>query len=442
MKANKISINEIVSYLPDELINKIGQEVAVDYQVKYLYGKDVLYLLLYSHLNTKSLSLRECELLSQSKVFQVFVGKTSDYSVPHTTLADRLNSINVKFFENIYLSFIDKLQTLYTADQYKARKIIRYDSTFVGLTSKLLKIGMQNGTKSTKDKPAKNYIKFTIGFNGLVPTDCKMYKKQPEVSDEISFAEIIEESSLSSKDIVVFDRGLKKRKTLKEFWESDIYFVTRAEKRIKYKEIEHIPFSKNNNRDTDRLIFKKDIIVNLYDAKTRIYKEPYRLIIYTSKETGEEIKFLTNIFDLSAIDISEIYALRWDIEVFFKFLKQELNFKHFLSRNENGIQVNLYVTLIMSIMLMIYKKVNKMNGYKLPKIQFYYDLQTEITKIIVKLVAEIRIKWIICLILKVSDSSRLHLVPNPQSLIIHLFPLPLLIHKNLQHYYISNVEVQ
>jgi len=385
MKTTKVSIKELISYLPKEMLDNIAKEVNVDYQVKYLTGKDVFNILLYNQLNTKNISLRQTELLTQNKIFQIFAGKSSDYKVPHTTLSDRLNKINVTFFENIYLTYLDKLQSLYTPVQYKARKINRYDSTFVGLTSKLLHIGMHNGRKSEKDKPFKNHIKFTIGFNGLFPTSCKIYKDQKDLSDEVSFAEIIKASSYSSKDIAVFDRGLKKRATLKEFWESGIYFVTRADARVQYKEIEHIPFSKNDNRDTDSLIFKKDIVVNLYDGKHHLYDEPYRLIIYTSKETGEDLYFLTNIFDLTAKDISEIYLLRWDIEVFFKFLKQEINFKHFLSRNENGIKVNLYITLIISIMLMVYKKMNKLKGYKLPKIQFYYDLQTEILKIIVKL---------------------------------------------------------
>jgi len=385
MNTKNVTVNDLVRYLPQSTIDKIAKEANVDYQVKKLEGKDVFYLLLFSNLNTKDISLRQTEVLSQSKIYQIFAGKTSDYVVPHTTLSDRLSNINVEFFESIYSTYLVHLQSLYTPEQFKARRIVRFDSTFVGLTSKLLKIGMHNGRKPEKDKPVKNQIKFTVGFDGLFPCRSKVYKEQKDIADDLSFVEIIKSSSLSSKDVAVFDRGLKKRLSYQEFWENEIYFVSRINPTSKYKEISNIPFSQNNYHDTDRLILKKDTSVYLYDKSGVQCKVPIRLIIYTSKETGEDLYFVTNIYDLKASDISEIYSMRWDIEVFFKFIKQELNFKHFLSRSENGIKVTLYITLIIAMMLLIYKRMNKLDGYKLVKTKFYLELQTEIIKIIIKL---------------------------------------------------------
>lgn len=57
--------------------------------------------------------------------------------------------------------------------------------------------------------------------------------------------------------------------------------------------------------------------------------------------------------------------MRWALEVFFRFIKQELGFKHFLSYNENGILVTLYITLVAATMLLIYKKLNEMKDYKI-----------------------------------------------------------------------------
>ena len=83
---------------------------------------------------------------------------------------------------------------------------------------------------------------------------------------------------------------------------------------------------------------------------------------------------LTNEFDLSAKDIAQGYRRRWDIEVFFRFLKQELNVSHLVSLNKNGLQIMLYMTLITSMLVLIYKKANK-QGYKTSKRRFAIEVR-------------------------------------------------------------------
>lgn len=78
------------------------------------------------------------------------------------------------------------------------------------------------------------------------------------------------------------------------------------------------------------------------------------------KRVENEVFFITNDFDMTPQEIAFCYKKRWDIEVYFKFLKQNLNFSHFLSTNENGIKVILYMTIITSMLVMIYKR--KMNS--------------------------------------------------------------------------------
>ena len=75
-------------------------------------------------------------------------------------------------------------------------------------------------------------------------------------------------------------------------------------------------------------------------------KHLLRRIVAERIDTNETIVFITNNKELTAVEVTELYKRRWEIEVFFKFIKQLLNFKHLVSRNENGIQVILYVTLI------------------------------------------------------------------------------------------------
>lgn len=83
---------------------------------------------------------------------------------------------------------------------------------------------------------------------------------------------------------------------------------------------------------------------------------PFRLVVVKSKgKDQKEYWLLTNDFQRSAAEISQAYRRRLDIEVFFRFLKQELNVSHLVSLNRNGIQVMLYMTLIVAMMLLMYK---------------------------------------------------------------------------------------
>ena len=80
------------------------------------------------------------------------------------------------------------------------------------------------------------------------------------------------------------------------------------------------------------------------------------------------------MWELPAIAIAEAYRRRWDIEVLFRFLKQEMNLTHFVCNDANAIQVMLYFTMIAAMMVLIYKKRNGIQSYKKAKIQFFKEL--------------------------------------------------------------------
>ena len=127
---------------------------------------------------------------------------------------------------------------------------------------------------------------------------------------------------------------------------------------------------------------KTGYLINRKEKKT---KHTYRIITARINKTGEIICFITNIMEESAYTIAAWYKLRWEIEVFFKFIKQHLNVKHLVSRDINGIKVMIYMTLIVAMLLVTYKKLNKLKGFKIPKLRFELELDTEIMREIVVL---------------------------------------------------------
>ena len=114
-------------------------------------------------------------------------------------------------------------------------------------------------------------------------------------------------------------------------------------------------------------------------------KHLVRRIVTKRIDTDETIIFITNNKELTAVEVTELYKRRWEIAVFFKFIKQLLNFKHLVSRSENGIQVVLYVTLSAAILLVAFAKENELTNLKIAKQQFANELETEIIKQIIKL---------------------------------------------------------
>jgi len=139
------------------------------------------------------------------------------------------------------------------------------------------------------------------------------------------------------------------------------------------------------HKDNIVKIYKKVTYVNKNGKESRkdvLVDEEFRVITFTPDGSGKSITLITNILDLPAHEIAQMYKRRWDIEVFFRFLKQELNFSHFLSLNENGIQVILYMTLITAMLVMIYKKENEI-GYKTAVRRMAIELESLVMAIVV-----------------------------------------------------------
>jgi IS4 transposase len=181
--------------------------------------------------------------------------------------------------------------------------------------------------------------------------------------------------------IFVFDRGVQKRTTFEQMNQENIEFVCRLKENARRDVVRVI--EEGNGRRIGSLLLVKDEEIRLYrDVSKKPTDETFRLLT-TQNEEGETFLFLTNIFDLEPEVITLFYRKRWDIEVFFRFIKQELNFSHFMSTNENGIKIILYMTLILSMLILIYKKINQI-GYKTAKRRFGIELDELILAIVVQ----------------------------------------------------------
>ena len=374
-----LSVTKLIKMIPKELLEEIGRQTQVDHQVKHLHGALMFKLFLFSILKSERLSTRLMEFFYNSSEFKAFSDK-GGHSTRHSSIADRLKTIDAKYFEEIFKVVGTELEKRFQARNKKVMNILRFDSSLVSVGAGLVDYGFQLG-KRNKNTQGKHQIKFTIGLKGILPREVHLHTEKEYLSEDVALGEAVLKSAYSKDSIVTFDRGPQKRELFSEFEEQGISFVTRANTYIKYELIE---IHKNiKGRKTETLVLEEDLLVYLFDHQHKKVPFPIRLIKATMEKGGEPIYFLTNMKGATARQVTDIYHRRWDIEVFFRFIKQELNFSNLVSYNKNGIKVMMYMILIISMMILLYKKANNIEGYKIAKLTFIDELQMGIVKEIV-----------------------------------------------------------
>lgn len=361
-----IHARDLLKLIPEDKFASIIKDTNVDFQVKKLFGRTMFFLLLYGLLDSKRSSLRTLEQSFKTNKFKVLFKIDPLQQIKYNSLSDRLATMNVDFFREVYEMLYDLLSTYYCEKDRLSYNIIRVDSTMVAEAANKLERGMIIGNQT--DKKSKQ-VKYTFSMTNLFPSSAEIFTNQSDLNEGVTIPQVIK-NYIDKRDnnVFVFDRGVKSRKVYNEL-DQELWFVTRIDPGAIYKIVESFEFEKN--MVVGNLTIKKDDLVILFD-KHHKKSSPFRLI-QTEDNKGKELWFITNLLEDKINTIIEIYKKRWDIEVFFRFLKQELNFKHIFSTKINGLQIMLYMTMIVSMLILVYKKANNL-GYKMAMFQLFYQL--------------------------------------------------------------------
>lgn len=394
MKNKGISVQDLLEQIPSEVFEKLSQESKVDYQVKKLTGQRIFILLLHGLLSGKELSFRILEQLFKGPVYQSLVGGAVGLRTDHSSISDRLAVIRIDFFKGMFEHVSSVFSERFSSEEVRKYRLVRFDSTMISLSAKLLHMdAIRTGDhkKTVAEGDHCMYVKFSVGFDGMTVRQIKFFQDQNHLSENVALLETIQQTALSKNDIAVFDKGITRRQSYEQFTQSGIQFVTRikadkagSKRLLRYEKLrDFMPAGQQLLTPSLRII--EDAQVYLFDQKYQKIETPFRLIKAVRIENDEPINFLTNIEELSVEEVTEVYRLRWEIEVFFKFLKQELDFKHFLSRNKNGLQVMMYMTAIAAMLIYVFRKLNQIEGFKIAKLQFINELEREVIRIAVEL---------------------------------------------------------
>ena len=371
-------VEQLLTLLPACVLEDLALQTSVNRYAKKLRGQVIFKLLLHCLLTQKTSSLRGMESAYETLFFRLLNQGTHKQKVAISSISERLSTIRAEYFERLYQHCVK----VYKRQLGKHKEaLIRFDSTIVSLSTKLLQIGYH-----LKGGDAQNYrqLKFTIGYSNGIAETVQFFTDQAHNSENLALRETVLQHAAAnpSTSIRVFDMGVTARNTYDKLTDEGIVFVSLLHPAAKHDKIEqqhtHTAMPTQMAAAASMQILE-DAWCQLYGQNTKA-KYLVRRIEVRRLQDSAIMVFITNTADLSAMEVAEVYRSRWDIEVFFRFIKQLLHFNHLMNRSDNGIRVVLYVTMIAAVLLEAYKRSNAMSGYKIPMLKMSMELEEQIVK--------------------------------------------------------------
>jgi hypothetical protein len=161
---------------------------------------------------------------------------------------------------------------------------------------------------------------------------------------------ILDQLPIEPGSFYVMDRGYVDFRRLHRFTTSSAYFVTRAKRGL--------DFTRRSRREVDKATgIRSDQSIMLAGLKTaRLYPDQLRRISFHDQENDRRFVFLTNNFSLPALTIAQLYKSRWQVELFFKWIKQNLRIKSFYGRSDNAVRVQIWIAISIYVLVAIVRK--------------------------------------------------------------------------------------
>jgi hypothetical protein len=264
-------------------------------------------------------------------------------SVARSTLADANNNRDSDIFKEVFYDLLARCRELSPKHKFRFRNpVYTMDSTLVRLC-----LSIFPWAKYRKMKGALK-IHTLLDHSGCLPsfitvTDGKCHDISVLQDKMSGFPTLLPDS------IITVDRAYIDYDWLYSLTKQQVFFVTRAKKNIDYQLLGQHAQPKRKNVIADQ-------IIRLAGYNTRWkYPQTLRMITYYDPETDKELIFLTNNFTLAAQTVADLYKARWEIETFFKWIKQNLRIKTFLGTSYNAVTTQIWTAMIYYLLLSFIK---------------------------------------------------------------------------------------
>jgi hypothetical protein len=339
MNEGRAVFSQLISFLPDREFRRCVERYRGDIRLRGFSCWDQYLAMAFAQLTYRE-SLRDIEAClrsMQGKLYHLgFRGK-----VARSTLADANESHDWRIFADFAQVLIGIARPLHVRDPIGVdleQSLYALDSTTIDLCLSLF--------PWAKFRQRKAAVKMhtLLDLHGNIPTFIRV------TSGDVHDVNILDEIMPEAGAFYVMDRGYIDFQRLFVFTLSSAFFVVRTRSNVLIQRRYSHPVDKSTGVRSDQTV----ILTSFESASA--YPDALRRVSYFDAETNKRLKFLTNNFVLPALTIARIYKCRWQVELFFKWIKQHLRIKAFYGTSENAVKTQIWIAVSVYVLVAIARK--------------------------------------------------------------------------------------
>jgi hypothetical protein len=350
MNTDRIVFSQIMDFIPKHQFNRCVRRYRGNYRLRKFSCFDQFLCMAFAQLAFKE-SLRDIETCLRAmkpKLYHAgFRGR-----IARSTLADANENRPWQMYADFAQILIDKARALYSNDRFGIdlkNAAYALDSTTVDLC-----LALFPWAQFRKHKSAVK-VHTLMDLRGSIPCFIRI------TGGSVHDVNFLDELLIEPGAFYIMDRGYIDFARLYTFAKSMAFFLTRAKTNLDYTRIGYRMVDKTTGLRSDQTILLRG------PRTSQQYPVPLRRIRYYDADTDKRLVFLTNNFTLDAITIAKLYKCRWQIELFFKWLKQNLHIKAFFGTSENAVKTQIWIAVSVYVLIAIIKKELRL-GHSLAEI--------------------------------------------------------------------------
>src|SRR3990167_8245919 len=345
MYLGKTLFVQVMEFLPWKTFHRIVDRYAGDHRIRTLSCAEQFRIMAFAQLTYRE-SLRDIEacLAAQAgKLYHMGIGE----AVARSTLAHANEVCDWRIYLEFAQRLIVKARALYVGEDFGvelANTVYALDATTIDLCLSMFPWAPFRSTKAAVK------LHTLLDLRGSIPTFI-------HVSDgTLHDVNVLDLLIIEAGAFYIMDRGYLDFERLYALDQAGGFFVTRAKRNLDARRVYSSPVDRSSG-----LICDQTIALNgFYAAKH--YPGHMRRIRYRDADTGKTLVFLTNQFALPALTICALYKCRWQVELFFKWIKQHLRIKRFYGTSENAVRTQIWIAIGVYVLVEIIKKQLKLDS--------------------------------------------------------------------------------
>jgi len=339
MHSGRFIFSQLMDFLPRYEYHKCVQRYRGNHRVRSFSCYDQFVCMAFAQLTYRE-SLRDivtCLEVLKPKLFHMGLRGT----VSRSTLADANEHRNWRIYADFAHVLIAQARALYAGEDFG----VELDNTVYALDASTVDLCLSLFPWA-KFRQTKGAVKLhtLLNLRGNIPefihiSDGKLH--------DVNVLDILPPEAGS---IYVMDRGYVDFKRLYALHRAMAFFVTRAKSNFQCKRRYSHPVDKSTGLQCDQRIVLTGV------RSKRDYPETMRRVVYRDAETDKRFVFLTNNMDVPPLAIAQLYKARWQVELFFKWIKQHLRIKAFYGTSENAVKAQIWMAVSVYLLVAIVKK--------------------------------------------------------------------------------------